>query len=70
MGQPHCRPRSVSLREIRQLRTWPLKLEMVPNLENKEGRILLALKACKDSEKPNIRELVRIYNIPNTTLQR
>jgi hypothetical protein len=35
-----------------------------------EGRVLLAVSALKKKEILNIREAVRVYNVPYTTLQR
>ena len=40
------------------------------NLAEQEDRILLAISALNREEICNIREAVRVYNVPRTTLQR
>ena len=40
------------------------------NLVKQEGRVLLVVLALKNKEILNIREAVRVYNVPYTTLQR
>ena len=47
----------------------PIRSRSSKNLEEQEGRILLAIQAFKNQEITSIREVARRFGIPRTTLQ-
>ena len=46
----------------------PIRSRSSKNLEEQEGRILLAIQAYKNKEISSIREVARRFNIPRSTL--
>jgi hypothetical protein len=48
----------------------PIRSQNSQNSVNQESRIQLAIKAFQNGEIPTIREAARVFEVPNTTLQR